>query len=417
MMQTVADKTAIMKFDADKVRLDFPVLSREVNGHPLVYFDNGATSQKPVAVIDAIVNYYSGYNANIHRGVHHLSQLATNAYEEAREAVAKWINAFKPSEVVFTSGTTASINLVAQSWGVNYLKAGDEVVISAMEHHGNIVPWQLACEATGAILRVIPMDANGALILEEARHIIGPRTRMLAMSHVSNALGTINPVHDIIALARQQGALVLLDGAQALPHFRADVQALDCDFYVFSAHKMLGSTGTGILWGRENLLNELPPWQGGGDMIERVTFEKTTFNVAPFRFEAGTPHIAGAIALRAAIQYYSSFNWEAMEAHETGLLNYATETLRTIPGLRIVGTAAHKVPVISFILEGLHPYDVGFILDKHGVAVRTGHHCAQPVMDFFGIPGTIRASLAFYNTYGEIDRLKDVLTIAQRMLS
>jgi cysteine desulfurase / selenocysteine lyase len=404
-------------FDPVRVRHDFPVLRQLVNGHPLVYFDNGATSQKPQSVIDAITNYYSGYNANIHRGVHHLSQLATSAYEEAREAAAKWINARKAAEIIFTSGTTAGVNLLAQTWGLHYLKAGDEVLISAMEHHGNIVPWQMACQSTGAVLRVIPMDINGELLLEEAQRLIGPRTRMLALSHVSNSLGSINPVKEIIAMARQQGALVLLDGAQAVPHFRVNVQELDCDFYVFSAHKMLGSTGTGILWGRENLLNELPPWQGGGDMIERVTFEKTTYNAAPLRFEAGTPHIAGAIALHAAIRYFESLDQMALENYEAALLTYATETMQTIPGLRIIGQAKHKVPVISFLIGDLHPYDVGFILDRYGIAVRTGHHCAQPVMDFFGIPGTIRASLAFYNTVEEIDKLKEVLITAQRMLS
>jgi len=404
-------------FDILKVQADFPVLKQTVNGHPLVYLDNGATSQKPQMVLDAIHAFYNTYNANIHRGVHQLSQQATEAYEDARKAVARWINAPKPAEVIFTSGTTAGINLLAHSWGTHYLKPGDEVLISAMEHHANIVPWQMACQRTGAVLKIIPMDEKGELKLDEARKIIGPRTRMLALSHVSNALGTINPVQEIIALARQQGALILLDGAQAVPHFAVDVQELDCDFYVFSAHKMLGSTGTGVLWGKENLLNELPPWQGGGDMIESVSFERTSYAASPFRFEAGTPNIEGAIALHAAIRYYESLDSQALHAHESMLLEYATATLKSIPGMRIYGEAEHKVPVISFLLEGLHPYDVGFILDKHGIAVRTGHHCAQPVMQFFGIPGTIRASFAFYNTSAEIDRLKEVLLIAQKMLS
>ncbi|MBX7203319.1 MAG: cysteine desulfurase [Bacteroidia bacterium] len=416
-MNTLSKKVVATTFDVSRVRQDFPALDQDVNGYSLVYFDNGATSQKPLSVIQAISAFYTGYNANIHRGVHHLSQLATNAYEEARQAVADWINAPKATEVIFTSGTTAGINLVAQSWGRHYLKPGDEIVLSAMEHHGNIVPWQMVCQEKGAKLRIIPMNDQGELILEEAEKIIGSRTRMLALSHVSNALGTINPVAEIIAMARKQGALVLLDGAQAVPHFRIDVQQLDCDFYAFSAHKMLGSTGTGVLWAKEQLLNELPPWQGGGDMIESVSFEKTTYNVAPFRFEAGTPHIAGALALHAAINYYRALNQHELEAHEASLLQYASQCLLSIPGLRIIGNARHKVPVISFVLEGLHPYDVGFILDKYGIAVRTGHHCAQPVMDFFKIPGTIRASLAFYNTTAEIERLKEVLLIAKRMLS
>lgn len=407
----------VSNFDVEKVRKDFPILHQEVNGHPLVYLDNGATSQKPIQVIDAISDYYKRYNSNIHRGVHHLSQLATSGYELARETVRNFINAKNSCEIIFTSGTTASINLVAQTWGLNSLKEGDEVVVSAMEHHGNIVPWQMACERTGAILKVIPMNHAGELILEEAEKIISPRTRMLALSHVSNSLGTINPVKTLIDMARRFGALFLLDGAQAVPHFTVDMQELDCDFYVFSGHKMLGPTGTGILYGKEEILNQLPPWQGGGDMIKEVTFARTTYNELPFKFEAGTPNIEGGIALKVAIDYFNQTDRLALEKWESQLLDHANRSLKSIPGLRIIGEANHKVPVISFLLEGLHPYDVGFILDKNGIAVRTGHHCAQPVMDFYGIPGTIRASFAFYNTMKEIDILTEAILKAQRMLS
>lgn len=412
-----ARSLTVEAFDVDEIRKDFPILHQTVEGKPLVYFDNGATSQKPKQVIDAIVDYYSRYNANIHRGVHHLSQLATQAYEDARETMRAFLNAKESAEIVFTRGTTEGINLVAQTWGRNYLKAGDEIVISAMEHHANIVPWQMLCEETGAVLKVIPMNLQGELDLQKAAEIIGLRTRMVSVMHVSNALGTINPVREIIELAKKTGALTLIDGAQAVPHFYVDVQELDCDFYVFSAHKLLGPTGAGVLYGKKRLLEEIPPWQGGGDMIKSVTFEKTTYADVPLKFEAGTPNIEGGIVMAAAVKYWNSLDHEGIAEHEAHLLAYATEQLRAIPGIRIFGESAHKVPVISFLVEGLHPYDVGFILDKQGVAVRTGHHCAQPVMDFFEIPGTIRASFAFYNTSSEIDQFIAALRTAIRMLS
>lgn len=405
-----------ISFDVERIRKDFPILHQEVNGAPLVYLDNGATSQKPQQVIDAMVNYYSGYNANIHRGVHHLSQLATAAYEQAREEVRAFLNARKTEEIVFTRGTTEGINLIAQSWGRNYLKPGDEIVVTAMEHHANIVPWQMVCEQTGAVLRVIPMDEKGELILEEARKIIGLRTRMLSVIHVSNAMGTINPVKELIAMAQQFGAMTLVDGAQAVPHFKVDVKELDCDFYVFSAHKLLGPTGVGVLYGKLQLLDQLPPWQGGGDMIRTVTFEKTTYNDAPLRFEAGTPNISGGIVMAEGIRYWNALDHTAVAAHEKQLLKYATQRLSEVEGLRIIGQAQNKVAVISFVIDGLHPYDLGFILDKKGIALRTGHHCAQPIMDFFGIPGTLRASFSFYNTVAEVDRMMDALLVAQKML-
>jgi len=405
-----------LPFDVELVRRDFPILHQEVNGNPLVYFDNGATSQKPQQVIDAMVKYYSTYNANIHRGVHHLSQLATSAYEQAREEIRAFLNARKTEEIIFTSGTTDGINLVAQSWGRNYLKPGDEIVVTAMEHHANIVPWQLVCEQTGAVLKVIPMDANGELILEEARKLIGLRTRMVSIIQVSNALGTINPVREILAMAREFGAMTLIDGAQAVPHFKVDVQEFDCDFYVFSAHKILGPTGVGILYGKQQLLDQLPPWKGGGDMIRTVTFEKTTYNDAPLRFEAGTPNISGGIVMAEGIRYWNSLNHAAVQAYEQDLLQYGTNRLKEIEGVRIIGEAKEKVAVISFVMEDLHPYDIGFILDKKGIALRTGHHCAQPVMDFFGIPGTLRASFSFYNTQAEIDRMVDAIGLAKKML-
>jgi cysteine desulfurase/selenocysteine lyase len=403
-------------FDINSIRADFPILSREVNGKPLVYLDNGATSQKPNQVIDAVSNYYRNFNANIHRGVHELSQLATNAYEQAREQVAKLINARETAEIVFTRGTTEGINLVTQTWGRNYLKAGDEIVVTAMEHHANIVPWQMVCEETGAELRVIPINDDGTIILEEARKLIGARTRMLSVMHVSNALGTINPIDELLAMAREVGAMTMIDGAQALPHFAVDVQALDCDFYVFSSHKMLGPSGIGVLYGKRSLLEQIPPFQGGGDMIKTVRFSGTEYADVPLKFEAGTPNIEGAIGLMAAIAYWNDLDHSALAAHEQMLLKTATQKLEAIPGLRIIGTAPEKVPVVSFLIGNLHPYDVGFILDKQGIAVRTGHHCAQPLMERFGIPGTIRASFAFYNTIEEIDRLVQAIERAKKML-
>lgn len=405
------------KFDVLKVREDFPILHQEVNGHPLVYFDNGATSQKPRQVIEAITAYYSGYNANIHRGVHSLSQLATSAYEAAREEVKNFLNARSTEEIVFTKGTTEGINLIAQTWGRHYLKAGDEIVVTAMEHHANIVPWQMICEETGAVLKVIPMDQQGELILEEAQKLIGPRTRMVSMIHVSNALGTINPVEEIIAMAQKVGAMTLVDGAQAVPHFKVDVKKLDCDFYVFSAHKLLGPTGMGVLYGKLSNLEQIPPYQGGGDMIRSVSFAKTTYNDPPLKFEAGTPNIEGAISMAEGIRYWNSLDHGQVEAHEQDLLQYATERLKASGDFRIIGEAKNKVAVVSFLLNGAHPYDVGFILDKHGVAVRTGHHCAEPIMHFFDIPGTIRASFSFYNTRAEIDKMMEALAVAKRMLA
>ena len=392
-------------FDVEQIRKDFPVLGREVNGHPLIYLDSGASSQKPNQVIDRLNRYYRLEHANIHRGVHHLSQQATEAYEQARETVRSFINAKNRHEVLFTKGTTDGINLVASSFGREFLKPGDEVIISTMEHHSNIVPWQIICEQKGAKVRVIPINQHGELIIEEFESMLNQRTRLVAVVHVSNTLGTINPVQDIIHLAHSHGVPVLLDGAQAVPHMHIDVQALDVDFYAFSGHKVFGPTGVGILYGKESILNDMPPYQGGGDMIERVTFEKTTYNVLPHKFEAGTPNIADGIGFASAIDYYSQFEESEVAAHEQDLLNYATERLLGIDGLRIIGTAANKASVISFLLADTHPFDVGTILDQLGIAVRTGHHCTQPLMDFYGILGTARASFAMYNNRDDVDHL------------
>lgn len=401
--------------DITKVRADFPILQQEINGHPLVYFDNGATSQKPQVVIDAISNYYQETNANIHRGVHTLSQRATDAYEASREIMRQHLNAAHAHEVLFTAGTTHGINMVANGFA-SFLQAGDEVLISAMEHHSNIVPWQLLCEKTGATLRVIPMNENGELIQEAYLQLLSNKTKLVAVTHISNALGTINPIQQMVAQAHQVGAAFLVDGAQAVPHLQPDVQALDCDFYAFSGHKMCGPTGTGILYGKEEWLYKLPPYQGGGEMIKTVTFEKTTYADLPHKFEAGTPHIAGGIALGVAVKYMQSIGFENIAAHEKKLLDYATAQLLQIEGLKIYGTAAHKTSVISFNVGDIHPYDLGTIIDKKGIAVRTGHHCTQPIMDFFGIPGTIRASFAFYNTTVEIDLFVSALKKAATML-
>ena len=402
--------------DIKEVRKNFPILTQSVNGKPLVYFDNAATAQKPKVVEDAIVKYYETINANIHRGVHTLSQLATDAYEEARKKVQAHVNAKHDYEVLFTAGTTFGINLVASGFG-SLLKEGDEVLISAMEHHSNIVPWQFACERSGATLKVIPMNQEGDLIMEEFDKLLSSNTKIVAVTHISNALGTINPIKEIIAKAHQVGAAVLIDGAQATPHIKPDVQDLDCDFYVFSGHKVCGPTGTGVLYGKEAWLNKLPPYQGGGEMIKTVTFEKTTYACLPHKFEAGTPNIAGGIVLGVALDYLNGIGFDKIAAYEHELLEYGTKRLSEIEGLKIYGTAKEKTSVISFNLEGIHPYDVGVIVDKLGVAVRTGHHCTQPIMDFFGIPGTIRASFAFYNTKEEIDVLVEAVKKAQMMLS
>jgi cysteine desulfurase/selenocysteine lyase len=402
--------------DIQKIRSDFPILSQKVNGKQLVYFDNGATSQKPQIVIDAISKYYQEINANIHRGVHTLSQLATDAYEESRGKIQNHINAKHAHEVLFTPGTTFGINLVANGF-TSLLKAGDEVLVSALEHHSNIVPWQMLCERTGAVLKVIPMNENGELIMEAFDKLLSDKTKIVAVIHISNALGTINPVKYITDQAHRFGAAVLIDGAQAVPHLKPDVQELDCDFYVFSGHKICGPTGVGILYGKEAWLNKLPPYLGGGEMIKEVTFEKTTYAELPHKFEAGTPNIAGGIVLGTAIDYMNGIGFENIQKQELELLKYGTEKLLAIEGLKIVGTAVEKTSVISFNIEGIHPYDIGTIIDKLGIAVRTGHHCAQPIMTFFGIPGTIRASFSFYNTKEEIDLFVEAVKRAKLMLS
>jgi cysteine desulfurase/selenocysteine lyase len=402
--------------DIQKIRADFPILKEQVNGKPLAYFDNAATSQTPQVVIDTIVDYYSRYNANIHRGVHTLSQVATDAYEQARVKLQKHFNAKEPYEMIFTAGTTHAINIVAMGFST-LLKKGDEVLVSALEHHSNIVPWQMLCERTGALLKVIPMNAQGELLMDAYVSLLSSKTKLVFVNHISNALGTINPIEEIIEKAHATGAAVLIDGAQACPHIKPDVQALDADFYVASAHKICGPTGVGILYGKEAWLQQLPPYQGGGEMIETVTFEKTTYAGLPHKFEAGTPNIAGGIATGAAVDYMNSIGLENIAAYEQELLVYGTEKLSEIQGLRIYGTAAKKAAVISFNLEGIHPFDVGSILDKLGVAVRTGHHCTQPIMDFYQIPGTVRASFAFYNTKEEIDVLVAAVKKAKAMLS
>ncbi|MFH6962290.1 aminotransferase class V-fold PLP-dependent enzyme [Flavobacterium plurextorum] len=402
--------------DIQKIRADFPILSQKVNGKPLVYFDNGATSQKPQIVIDAEVKYYQEINANIHRGVHTLSQLATDAYEISRGKVKDHINAKFAHEVLFTSGTTHGINLVTNGFA-SILKPGDEVIVSSLEHHSNIVPWQMLCEKTGAVLKVIPMNENGELIIEEFDALLSEKTKVVTVNHISNALGIINPIKYIIDKAHAVGAAVLIDGAQAVPHLKPDVQELDCDFYAFSGHKMCGPTGTGILYGKEEWLNKLPPYQGGGEMIKEVTFEKTTYADLPHKFEAGTPNIAGGIVLGTAIDYLNNIGFENIQEYEHELLEYATKRLSEIEGLKIYGTGQNKASVVSFNIDGIHPYDIGSIIDKLGIAVRTGHHCAQPIMNFFGIPGTIRASFSFYNTKEEIDLMVDAVKKAQTMLS
>ena len=401
--EVMAGGSRRVRFDVAHVRRDFPILSRSVHGKPLVYLDNGATSQKPQAVIEALSRYYREENSNIHRGVHFLSERATAAYEEARQKIQAFINAAHKEEIIFVRGTTEAVNLVAQSYGRSALKAGDEIIISAMEHHSNIVPWQMLREQTGAGLRVIPINHDGELVLDEYRRLLNDKTKIVSVTHVSNALGTVAPVHEIVAAAHARGIPVMLDGAQAVPHLKVDVQELGCDFYAFSGHKMFGPTGVGVLYGRRELLDKMPPYQGGGDMISLVTFEKTHYNVLPYKFEAGTPNIAGGIGLGAAVDYLQRLAWGQVVAHEEDLLAYATEKLAVIDGLRIIGTAKEKVGVLSFVFDKIHAHDVGTILDQEGVAVRAGHHCAMPVMQRFGVPATTRASFAFYNTRDEID--------------
>lgn len=402
-------------FKVSKIRADFPILSRYVNGKPLVYFDNAATSQTPQQVIDVVVDYYQNYNANIHRGVHSLSQEATDAYEQARQKIQEHFNIAKSHEVIFTSGTTDAINLVANGFA-SFIKKGDEVLVSALEHHSNIVPWQMLCEKTGAQLKVIPMGADGQLKMDIFHELLSHKTKLVFCNHVSNALGTINPIKEIIDAAHNVGAAVLIDGAQAAPHIKADVQELDVDFYTVSAHKMCGPTGVGILYGKEDWLSKLPPYQGGGEMIAEVTFENTTYADLPHKFEAGTPNIAGGIAFGAALDYMNAIGFEAIASYENELLEYATKKLLEIDGLKIYGPLEGKASVISFNIQGIHPYDMGTILDKLGIAVRTGHHCAQPIMDFYQIPGTVRASFSFYNTKEEIDVFVEGVKKAQTML-
>ncbi|WP_431157446.1 aminotransferase class V-fold PLP-dependent enzyme [Winogradskyella poriferorum] len=405
-----------MGFNVERIRKDFPILEREVNGKPLIYLDNAATSQTPQQVIDVIVDYYTSYNANIHRGVHALSQEATDAYEHARQTIQKHFNAQHPYEIIFTSGTTHSINMVANGFS-SLLNKGDEIIVSAMEHHSNIVPWQMLCEKTGATLKVIPMSLEGELILSEYDALLNENTKLVFVNHISNALGTINPIEYLIEKAHSVGAAVLIDGAQACPHIKPDVQALDVDFYVCSAHKICGPTGIGMLYGKEEWLNKLPPYQGGGEMIAEVSFDKTTYADLPHKFEAGTPNVCGGIAFGAALDYMNTIGFDAIATYENELLNYATEELLKIDGLKIYGTSYNKTSVISFNVGNIHPYDLGTLLDKMGIAVRTGHHCAQPIMDFYQIPGTVRASFMFYNTKEEIDLFISALKKSIMMLS
>jgi len=398
-------------------REDFKILEQEVNNRPLVYLDNAATTQKPESVINAISEYYRTINSNIHRGVHHLSQLATTRFEEAREAIRRYINAKNSYEIIFTRGATESINLIANSFCRAFLKAGDEVIVSEMEHHANIVPWQMACEIAGANLKVLPFDDSGVLMIEKLEELITPKTKIISITHISNSLGTINPIEKVIRIAHSHNIPVMIDGAQAVSHEKVDVQQLDCDFYCFSGHKMYAPMGIGVLYGKEKWLNTMPPYQGGGEMIQQVTFEKTTYNELPFKFEAGTPAVSDVIGLHTAIQYIEKLGIDKILQHEQKLLQYATEQLSVIEGLRIYGTAPQKAAIISFNLEGIHPYDVGVIIDHLGVAVRTGHHCTQPVMQHFQIPGTVRASFALYNTQEEVDRLVEAVKKAKMMLS
>lgn len=414
-MSDPALKTATA-FDAERVRADFPILHQQVNGHPLVYLDNAATTQKPQAVIQAIVDYYQQDNSNVHRGAHALAERATEKFEAARSKVAQFINAPEARQVIWTRGTTESINLVAASWGRANLQKGDRVLVSAMEHHSNIVPWQMVAAEVGATVEAIPVDSTGTIDMQAFAAMLDDRVRMVACGHVSNAFGSINPVTDIVKLAHEHGALCLVDGAQAISHWPIDVQALDCDFYVFSAHKLFGPTGLGVLYGRLELLENMTPYQGGGEMIESVSFDGTTYNQLPYKFEAGTPDIASVIGLGAAVDYVQALDREGAAAHEDALLAYAQQLALDTPGLKLVGTARNKTAVMSFLLEGAHPHDVGTLLDQQGVAVRTGNHCAQPIMDQFGIPGTVRASFSIYNTFADVDRLFEALAKVRQFL-
>jgi len=413
---TTVSSIPIHTFDVERVRTDFPVLDQKVHGKPLVYLDNAATTQKPISVIEALEHYYYLDNANVHRGVHELSERATDAYEGARETIRAFLGADSVKEIIYTSGTTESINLVAYSWGRDNIRSGDEILITEMEHHSNIVPWQLLCQQTGAKLRVAPINDRGELILEEYEKLLSPKTRLVAMVHVSNALGTINPVKQMIRMARDAGAITLVDAAQAAPHIAIDVREMGCDFLAMSSHKIYGPTGMGVLYGRQELLEEMPPFQGGGDMIEYVSFDSTTFNKLPYKFEAGTPHIAGAIGFGAALKYVQELGLGVISAHERGILQYATHHILEIPGVRIIGSAALKCGVLSFVLEGAHPSDIGTILNYHGVAIRTGHHCAMPVMQHFGVPGTARASFGLYNSREDVDVFIGALRKAKEML-
>ena len=417
MSQASASTASPPSFDAGRVRQDFPILDREVRGRRLVYLDNAATTQKPKVVLDVLTRYYTEHNANIHRGVHYLSEAATQAHEAARLTAQRFLNARQAREMIFTRNATEGINLVAQSFGRRHIGKGDEVVVTGMEHHSNIVPWQLLCEQTGALLRVVPIANDGELIWEEFERLVGSRTKLVAAVHLSNSLGTINPVSRIVELAHQHGAAVLLDGAQAAYHFPVDVQALDCDFYVATGHKLYGPTGIGLLYGKAEHLEEMPPYQGGGDIVSSVTFEKTTYNEIPYKFEAGTPHIAGAIGLGAALDYLTGLGFDQVVLHERELLAYATDALQQIPGLKLIGTASEKASILSFVMEGIHPHDIGTIIDREGVAIRTGHHCTQPVMDRFGVPATARASLAMYNTRNDIDALVVALEQVRRVFA
>ena len=406
-----------MKFEPNRIRKDFPILEREIYNKPLVYFDNAATTQKPEVVINKIKAYYEFENCNIHRGAHYLSQQATEAYETSREFVQSFINAGSSSEIIFTRGTTESINLVASSFGKEFIKAGDEVLITYMEHHSNIVPWQMMCEEKGAVLKVVPIHKNGELDIEAFEKLLNERTKLVALAHVSNALGTINPVAEVIKMSHQAGAYVLIDGAQAIAHLEVDVRDLDCDFYCFSGHKVYGPMGIGVLYGKEELLNKLPPYQGGGEMIAQVTFDKTTYNELPFKFEAGTPNVAGVLGLRAALEYLKTMDTESLFAYEDELLDYTTKKLQQVEGIRFFGQAKNKTAVVSFGIEGIHPFDMGTIIDKYGIAVRTGHLCTQPLTEFYSIPGFVRMSLAMYNTAEEVDLLVEAVVSARNMLA